>query len=35
MNQEDIYHETFTEEQIEQEYYNYLNQEQWNQIKNY
>lgn len=21
---EDIYHETFTEEQIEQEYYNYL-----------
>jgi len=25
---EDIYHETFTEEQIEQEYYNYLHQEQ-------
>lgn len=25
---EDIYHETFTEEQIEQEYYYYLNQEQ-------
>ncbi len=24
MNQEDIYHDTFTEEQIEQEYYNYL-----------
>lgn len=24
---EDIYHETFTEEQIEQEYYNYLNKE--------
>lgn len=25
---EDMYHDTFTEEQIEQEYYNYLNQEQ-------
>lgn len=25
---EDMYHETFSEEQIEQEYYNYLNQEQ-------